>query len=120
MGGLSPEIWDRAGVGIRTEECWRRKGAGRGCVGGVVGGGSVGAWGGVGTRPGLCPWGGEVGKTRSRVSSTVQLNCSLQLEANSLTRSRLQYFICEADSPRPPRVCRRTWTPQPQVSAAAP
>lgn len=22
MGGLSAEIWDRAGVGIRAEECW--------------------------------------------------------------------------------------------------
>lgn len=23
-GGLSAEIWDRAGVGIRTERCWGR------------------------------------------------------------------------------------------------
>lgn len=75
-------------------------------MGGAVGGGSVGAGGGVGTRPGFCPWGGEVGTTRGRVFSKVQLNCcaangecNLQLKANSALRSH--FFICIGNSRLP-------------------
>lgn len=90
--GMLEGPWWSLAQRFGTEQGWvleRRSVGGRG-LWGVVCSGSVGAWGGVGTRPGFCPWGGEVGTTRGRVYSTEQLNCSatngecrLQLKANS-------------------------------------